>query len=199
MAKIACLFCDLLLEQTTLNAHQKALCPRCQETLYQHGASLSSCLALLISLLLLYFPTILLPFLSMSRLGLSTTISLLDSVISVAHGGMLLLALTVALLVLLIPLLKYIGLVMIISALLKKRRPLGGGRLFRWVLSLSRWSMIEVYLIGVIVALIKLASLAHIDFAVGFYCFILLMLLDTLVTMLLPEHAMWQRIKDYEQ
>lgn len=194
MAKIACLHCDLLLHTVDVQQGECAICPRCHQTIYLDQQSLSTSLALLLTALLLYFPAMLLPFIGMETTGRTQQVSLLSSISEIAHGDMLLLAVTVFALVVLFPLLKIVGLLAIVLPLARNRLPFFNVTITRYLLSASPWSMIEVYLVGVLVTLVKLTGIASIEFSVGFYAFVLLIIVNTLISLNLPQMRIWQRI-----
>lgn len=196
---IACPNCDLLLHSPTLNPNEDAICPRCHTVLYRSKKSLQVSLALVVTTFLLYFPAIYLPFLSIQTTGRSHEISLLSSIIEIANGTNIALAVTVALLVLLLPMLKFLGLLAIVLPLNVGRLPWLGTDWTRWVLKLSAWSMVEVYLMGVIVTLVKLSGIASIEFLTGFAVFVLLMIIDAVISITLPAKRIWQSISEIKQ
>ncbi|MGY0399483.1 MAG: paraquat-inducible protein A [Ostreibacterium sp.] len=192
---MACSHCDLLLETVKLSAGERSVCPRCNHILYYDSKAFGVSLAFILTALILYFPSILLPFLSMQTVGQIQDITLLSSVVEIATGEMILLATTVFLLVILLPLIKFVGLLLIIIPLSLQKSPPLNKRMIHWILQLGSWSMVEVYLIGVIVALVKLTGMANIDFMNGFYIFVLLMIVDTIVSLTLPKQYIWQHIR----
>lgn len=196
MKKIACLYCDLLVETKSINKGQAAICPRCKELLYHDKKSLSLSLSLLLTALILYLPSILLPFLQMQTTGQVQEISLWSSLFEIASGSSFLLAATVFILVLLLPLVKFLGLLLIILPLSTGRLPLVGIRATRLILSIARWSMAEVYLIGAIVSIVKLEAIADIGFLGGFYVFALLIIVDAMISFTLPTKRIWQNISE---
>lgn len=194
MAQIACLHCDLLISPVDIRQGECAVCPRCQQTIYLDQQSLNASLALLVTALLLYFPAMLLPFIAMEASGRTQQVSLLSSITEIAHGDMLLLAVTVFALVVLFPLLKIVGLLLVVLPLSQSRQPFFHVTTTRYILRTSSWSMIEVYLVGVLVTLVKLTGIARIEFSGGFYAFIALIVVNTLISLNLPQMRIWQNI-----
>ncbi len=199
MAKLACLHCDLLLNSVDVQRGQRAVCPRCKQVIYLDQQSFNTSLALLITALLLYFPAILSPFLQMEVSGQSQQVSLLSSITTIAAGDTLLLAVTVFMLVLVFPLIKFLGLLSIMLPLASQRLPFFGIGMTRFILQSAPWSMVEVYLVGVLVTLVKLSAMASIDFSVGFYTFIALILINAAISMVLPRKRIWQHIAAIKQ
>lgn len=194
MAHIACLHCDLLVQTVDLQSGEHAVCPRCHQTLYLDQRSFNTSIALLLTALLIYFPAVLLPFLQMETAGQTRQVSLLTSVTTIAHSDMLLLSATVFALVLLFPLLKILGLLSIMLPLSRDKLPFFGVVPTRWLIGASPWSMVEVYLVGVLVTLVKLTGIASVDFSGGFYAFILLIVINAVISVRLPHKRIWQSI-----
>ncbi len=199
MSKVACLHCDLLIDTIALSSGESAYCPRCQQVLYHDEKSLSLSVALLLTALIIYFPATLLPFLGMETAGQYHEITLFSSILEIAHGRTAFLALTVFMLVLSFPLIKFIGLLSILLPLLYGRLPFFGLGMTRFILRLMPWSMVEVYLIGVLVTLVKLSSMATISFLGGFYAFTLLIVINAAIGVILPKKRIWQTIDKHLQ
>ncbi len=198
MAKVACLHCDLLLDAVAVKRDERAVCPRCQQTLYLDSCSFDAPLALLLSALLIYFPAVLLPFIGLQIPGGQQQVSLLTSVVIVAHDNMLFLAMTVFILVLLVPLVKMLGLLLVILPLWRGRLPFHGWHfgmgLTRFLLRLAPWNMTDVYLVGVLVSVVKLSGTAQVIFSGGFYSFVLLIVVNILLSIKLSDKRIWQAI-----
>jgi paraquat-inducible protein A len=65
----------------------------------------------------------------------------------------------------------------------------------RWMLHLDEWVMLEVYLLGIIVACVKLMAIAPLKFGWGLYAFIALIIITTMLTSGLDSGLFWQRIE----
>lgn len=194
MTKIACLHCDLLVDGIALENGESAYCPRCQQILYHDDRALSFSVALLLTALIIYFPATLLPFLGMEATGQYHEITLFGSVWEITGGGMELLAVTVFMLVLTFPLLKITGLLLVLYPLSRGRSPFLHLAAVRVILRLLPWSMVEVYLIGVLVTIVKLSSMATISFLTGFYAFVALIVVNAIIGVVLPKKRIWQTI-----
>lgn len=191
---VACLHCDLLIHGQSLSHGQRAVCPRCQQVLYYEQRNITTSLALLVTALVLYLPAVLLPFLSMQAAGQVHQVSLWGSLAEITQGSSIYLAITVFMLVMFLPLVKFVGVLFILLSLKAERLPVLNVTIVRYILKLASWSMVEVYLIGVIVTLVKLSSIADIAFLSGFYVFLFLMLIDALISLTLPRKRIWQNI-----
>lgn len=196
MTKLACLHCDLLIHHVDIQHGERAVCPRCQQVIYLDQQAFHTTLALLVTALLLYFPAILLPFLSMEVGGQTHQISLLSSIIIIAKGNAIVLAITVFMLVLAFPLIKFLGLLSIMLPLSRGRMPFFGVGTTRFILQSVPWSMTEVYLVGVLVTLVKISGLATVSFSMGFFTFIAVILVNAGLSLVLPRKRIWQTIAE---
>ena len=73
--------------------------------------------------------------------------------------------------------------------------PRWSGEMLRWVGHLEVWSMLEVVMLGILVALIKIAQLATVDPGIGMYAFGATMLLIPAITISLDRRDMWRRVE----
>jgi paraquat-inducible protein A len=90
----------------------------------------------------------------------------------------------------------YLSFVMIL--LLAARRspmPRWTGEMLRWVGHLEVWSMLEVVMLGILVALVKIAQLATVDPGIGMYAFGATILLIPAIAGSLDRREMWRRVE----
>ena len=192
----ACPECDLLLRSAQLNIGEKAHCPRCGLLLLRpRKQSVERTFALSIAGLILFFPANLLPMVGLSVMGTVNTGILISGVIALFNEGMQAVAVVVFLASIFFPLVQ-ISLSLLISGHLYFNRPnryLMGW--MRWMHHLDEWVMLEVYMLGIIVACVKLMSIAPLNFGWGLYAFIALLIISTLLASNLDEALFWQRIQ----
>jgi paraquat-inducible protein A len=64
----------------------------------------------------------------------------------------------------------------------------------RWLQHLDEWSMLEVYMLGIIVACVKLSSIAELKFGFGLYAFIALLIITVMLASSLDRYLFWRHI-----
>jgi paraquat-inducible protein A len=64
----------------------------------------------------------------------------------------------------------------------------------RWLQHFDEWAMLEVYTLGIIVACVKLSSMADLRFGMGLYAFVGLLLVTVTLTASLDRALFWRRI-----
>ncbi len=167
-----CHHCGTLVSIGTLHKGEDALCPFCH-SLVRAGSTFDYLQLFCLSLTAFIFLLISLPFqfLMLDSNGDETIISLIDSVQSIYARDHAFLAVVVFFVVILIPILT-IGSSMGIFAILYFRRFVSlFPSFFRVYRMATHWMMVEVFLIGVLVSLIKVVSLANVHLGVSFYLY----------------------------
>jgi paraquat-inducible protein A len=190
---IACMECDLLLEQVHVPAGGEALCPRCGHVL-QEGCpdSVIQALALATAGLLFFGPAIGLPLLSLSAAGLRHDVSLAQAVLALGDRGFWEVAALVALCAMIAPLLSLWLMFTVSLTLQLKNHHRWLPKLLRINHTVQEWAMPEVFLIAVLVSVVKLKDIAHLLPGVGLYCFVCLMLCVLLLNTTIDQHELWQ-------
>ncbi|MDD5266984.1 MAG: paraquat-inducible protein A [Methylococcales bacterium] len=192
----ACPECDLLLRPALPEIGEKAHCPRCGFLLSKpRKQSVERTFALSIAGFILFFPANLLPMVGITIMGNVNTGILLSGVIALFNDGMVAVAIVVFLASIFFPLV-YLTLSMLISGHLYFNQPnryLIGW--MRWMHHLDEWVMLEVYMLGIIVACVKLMALAPLKFGGGLFAFIALIIITTMLTGGLDTRLFWQRIE----
>lgn len=189
---VACHECDLLMRRPTLAHDEKAHCPRCGYELYAHRHNVvSRSLALVLAALLLYVPANFLPIMQLHLLGQAAEDTVWSGVVGLFNTGMQGIAVVVFLCSMAIPLLK---LLCQLAVLLSIRLSIGrsyGLLLYRSYHHMRDWGMLEVYLMGVLVAIVKLSDLAELTLGLGLACFVGLLLVQVWLEVVMSPHQIW--------
>lgn len=192
---IACHECDLLMRKPSLALGEKAECPRCGFELYTHRHQVvRRSMALVIAALLLYVPASFLPIMQLNLLGRSSEDTLWSGVQGLYNSGMQGVAVVVFLCSMAVPLLK---LLCQFAVLLSIRLDIGrsyGLLLYRIYHHLRDWGMLEVYLMGILVALVKLSDIADVTLGFGLLCFIVLLLIQVWLEVTMSPHQIWEAL-----
>jgi paraquat-inducible protein A len=193
---IACKDCDLLLERVATPPGGKALCPRCENPLYQHREQgIEHTLALAITGLLLFIPANLLPVMSLQLIGQETSTTIYEGSLVLFREGLYWTALLVFSASVVIPLCKLLLMLFVSGYLYLGRSSPLLPYAMRYYHHIDEWGMLEVYMLSVLVAVVKLKGMASVIPDIGLYCFICLLLVTTLMSSLLDHDAVWQQIE----
>ncbi len=173
-----------------------ARCARCGAVLYRQGdTGLDQVLALTVAGLILFALANAFPLLTMRIDANVQPATLLSGVWLLADQGMAGLAALVVLTSAAAPLLKLVLLGYILVPLRLGRRAPGTARALRMVLALQPWAMMEVFLLGVLVAMVKLSSMAEIVVGPALYAFGFLVLVLAGITASLDPRTVWDRLE----
>lgn len=192
---IACHECGLIHRLPPMRDHTIALCRACGATIHRrvHHA-IERALACYLAAALLFGVANAFPFMTLEIEGREQTGTILAGAVALHRAGMTPLGLVVLLVGTLMPLLKLLGMLYVLVPVHLDRHPPHLARAFRWIERLSPWAMMEVYLLGIIVAYVKLSDLATIELGIALFGFVALILVMTLGDALLDPHAVWRRL-----
>jgi paraquat-inducible protein A len=169
---IACHDCDALYQTGPVPVGGEARCVRCGALLYREKKdSLDRALALTFASLILLASANIFPFLSLSLGGQSQSCTFIGGVRELFRQGMWEVALLVLLTAVAAPLLYLLGMIYILLPLRLGVVPPRLARASRLVRLIQPWSMAEVFMIGILVSIVKLAKLADIDAGLSLYSF----------------------------
>lgn len=172
-----------------------AICPRCKGTLYKKTAnSIDKTLALSIAGLLLYLPSILLPLMTFESFGISDSANILESIINFYQNRYYFVAAMVLLTAVVLPLVLLTAIFLVSLHLRLRRFPQYLARLFRHYLHLEEWAMVEVYLLGITITIIKMADSADVTYHMGVVCFTVLVLVTLAISTVIDKELFWQTI-----
>ena len=193
---LVCDQCDLLLDEIPLEPGGKAACCRCGNILYRNkpnGLRLS--LMFSITGAALFLVSNFFPIVTIDSNGLSNSTTLLDAPYRLVHDGIPSIAALVFATTFLMPALEILALIYLLFPLSLDRLPPGFSYAFRLVHFVKPWSMIEVFMLGLLVTITKLNAFASVvpDIALG--SFVLLMFTVTAAAANFDPHSFWQRIE----
>ncbi len=163
---LSCHDCHLLAEMPTGAAHDHLVCPRCGAPLHERKPnSLARTWALVCAAAILYIPANLLPMTVTSAVGTTQADTIMSGVIYFIHSGSWEIAAIIFIASVFVPLLKLLILVvLLISVQLRWHwRPKDRTMLYRLTEAVGRWSMLDVYVVTILVALVKLGAVASIE------------------------------------
>ena len=190
----ACPECDLLLRELTVPVSAGTVrCPRCGAVLYRVSRdALERSLALTCAALLLLLIGNLFPLVGLNIQGHHVETTVLGAAQQLWRDDMPLIALVLLATTVLMPLIELSALVWLLLPLRNGRRPPGFVALFRALQLAHPWAMVEVFILGVLVSLVKLSHLADVLPGPAIWCFGALMLVLTALSSLFDSRALWQ-------
>ena len=193
----ACHECDLLVAVPRLLEGEQANCPRCgnQLAILPRYPLQRPLVYALTSLIMLLCANVL-PFLAINAKGLANSMTLFQAAGVLFDEDYRVLSILVYLCMQLLPMTCLLLICYLYGGyrLLHRPPPLSP-QACRWLFRLLPWSMVEVFLVGVLVSLIKIASLAEVSIGHGFWCFVVFCLMYIKSMVHLDKSWMWDLFK----
>lgn len=192
----ACQECDLLHRLPELADGTLALCQRCGAFLAQKKTGhIERTLALTLTSLILFAIVNAFPLMSLRLGGRETSMTLVAGALELKNHGMWDVVILVFLTSLLFPLLHYLMLLYVLIPLTMNHAPPGAARCFRISGLFSPWGMIGVYMLGVLVAIVKLSDMATVVPGTALYALVGLLFFSTAADHSLDTTDVWRQIE----
>jgi paraquat-inducible protein A len=192
---IACHECDLLNRIQAVPEGGKAMCVRCGSLLYSRKKnSLDRTLSLVIAGLILFFITNMFPLLEMKSKGLILETTLFQGVKSLYNQDMRGLSILVLMTCIVVPFIQLFGLFYVLLPLRNNRLPPLTPLVFRFIRKLQPWSMMEVFMLGILVSIVKLAKMGTIIPGFSLYAFAGLIIVLAWAAASLDPHIIWEKL-----
>ncbi|MEA3275589.1 MAG: paraquat-inducible protein A [Pseudomonadota bacterium] len=192
---LSCHVCELVVPASeAVHAHGHLHCPRCGDPLHRRKPdSLQRTWALVIAAVLCYLPANLLPIMTVTSLGRTQSDTIMSGAIFLLSHGMWPLALVVFIASVLVPLLKLSVLIyLLISVQMRSTwRPRDRTRLYRVTEAVGRWSMVDIYVVTILVALVRLGNLATIEAEPGAVFFAAVVVVTMFAAMTFDPRLIW--------
>ncbi|MFM2198086.1 MAG: hypothetical protein RLZZ505_1518 [Verrucomicrobiota bacterium] len=191
-----CHYCDTVHEAKPIAEGSRAICLLCGATLFQNRpASLVRVTSFSLSSLLLMLMVHTSPFVDMDAAGLRTELTLYGAAMALIDEGSMLVGMGVALFTIITPLILAGGLFYVCAPLMFGRIAPGAMFVTRWMSRSEPWNMIEVFLLGVLVSLLKLGKVAELHFGFGFWAFAGLMVCMAAAVAAIDKRELWDRLE----
>lgn len=193
---IACHDCDLLHRRQRIEEGAAAKCSRCGAVLYRNPRDgIQRTLVFSLGALILYVLANVYPFMTFKLHGRVNESTVVTGVIELQAGGLWELALLVGFASVVAPLIKILTLLYISLPLNFGRTPWKLAFVYRAYQGIRPWGMLNVFVIGAFVAVSKLFDFGSLVLGIGFYAFIVLMVMTAAAEAAVDPQTIWERIK----
>ena len=166
LSQISCHSCHLLSRMPADHKGGHLECPRCGAALHQRKPnSISRTWALVLAAIVCYIPANVLPITVVTSLGTEQADTIMSGVIYFLLHGSWPIALIIFVASVFVPMLKLIILTFLLISVQRKTswRQKDRTRLYRLTEVVGRWSMVDIYVVTIMVALVKMGALATIE------------------------------------
>ena len=195
--QIGCIECDLLVSVGALAPHERAKCPRCGHLLTENTPEgFQRSLAFTIAAMVLLALSLAFPFLSLQASGIEQVMTLPRSALELWEGGYPPIAVLVMGPIIGIPAIMLLALVALLLPIVRHEHASWLVPTGRLLFFLNPWGMVEVFVIGVIVSLVKIGSLATVIIGISFWAYVAFALCFIAAWTNLDRVQLWERIEE---
>ncbi len=172
------------------------LCPRCKSKVaYRRKNCISKSLALLLSALILYLPSNLYPVMYTEFIGSNTGSNIIEGVIEMWQMNSYFVSFVILLASIFIPAFKIISMLFILyatkySKIVVNKRV---SRLYRFVLFIGRWSLIDVYVVIIMSSIVKIGNILNIEPGFAIICFCSVVIITVFSAESFDERLIWNK------
>lgn len=188
----SCHSCHLLCQSAKQPSHMR--CPRCGARMHDRKPdSIARTWALVLAAIIFYIPANVLPITVVISLGKAQSDTIMSGVIYFIHTGMWPIALVIFLASVFVPLLKLLILIFLLISVQRKSswRQQDRTRLYRIVEIIGRWSMVDIFVVTILVALVQLGGLASIQAQPGAVFFCAVVVITLFAAMSFDPRMIW--------
>ncbi len=190
------LICDLCGHPIPVsnNSVDKVTCERCNNKIHRKksNSSLSLTLAYTLTALFFYFPANFFPFMTMELYGSRNSSTIWSGILSLIDSGAWAVAIVVLLTSIIIPLLKIAALLYLVIMAPQPKYAYAKTQLYRAVEILGRWSMLDIFLLAVLVAIMKLGPWTSVQPELGSLLFTLVVIFTMLASASFDSKLLWR-------
>ena len=173
-------------------------CPRCGSVLHlRKPASLTRTVALLIGATALYLPANLLPIMTLSELGDVMASTILEGMVEFWRREAYPIAIVIFVASILIPIIKIVALVWLCAAAAGKVHPSPRilSRVYWFTELLGRWSMVDIFVVSILVALVQFGAYMTVTPGPGALAFAGVVVLTMFAAMSFDPRLLWDRLE----
>jgi paraquat-inducible protein A len=180
----------------------KQLCSRCGGRVYgRQPNSLVRTWALLLTAAILYIPANLLPIMTVNSMGTGQTDTIMSGVIELVNYGMWPIATVVFVASIVVPTFKLIGIALLLYSV-QRHQPMSVRQrilMYRFIEWIGRWSMLDIFVIAILVAMVNFGSLASIEPGIGAAAFACVVILTMLAALTFEPRLIWDNTDSDDQ
>lgn len=196
-----CLECGLVSAIPDIHGEKRACCPRCGHTLFRQVInSHQKVLAIGVTCLVLLVMSLVFPFMTINVQGLSHHIVLLNALSVFHYFDNNALSVLLVLTIILLPMLYIVALMALFALAASQKGDNYPGdawwvkQLVRFVFRIEHWLLVDIFLVGVLVSIVKIAAMTEVSMGGSFWAFLLFTLMLVKISRATDRHWLYQRL-----
>jgi len=190
----SCSVCHTIVKLPARHTDIMLICPCCESTIHARKPNaIQKTWALLLSSIVFYIPANILPMMHVETFAGTQSDTIMSGVIYFFETGSYLIAFVIFVASIFVPILKILILIFLLFSVQKrsckqrKRRK----KLYRLTEIIGRWSMVDVYVVGAMVALVHFSGLSEIKAGMGANFFLLVVIMTMFAAMSFEPKLIW--------
>jgi len=193
---VICKKCHTLHKKIQLHPNTKALCKHCNSVIYRHHRNLfQTTLALSLTALVLLIIAFSFDIITININGINQSLTLSALFVVIFNEGYFLVGIMLFFMILLFPLLIVGSLILLLLLMHQRRSAYTVKRLLILIAKLRPWSMVDIFFVSILVAMVKLFDYAQIELGVSFVALLLVLFLDVLIIKRISFDELWSQYK----
>ncbi|MCP8467869.1 paraquat-inducible protein A [Pseudomonas sp. ZM23] len=172
----------------------ETVCTRCGAVVHDRRPnSIVRTWALLITAAILYIPANLLPIMTVNFLGSGMPATIMEGVVELINADMVPVAAVVFVASILVPTFKLVGIALLLYSV-QRHQPLSARQrimMYRFIEWIGRWSMLDIFVIAILVTLVNFGNLASIEANLGAAAFATVVVLTMLAAVTFDPRLIW--------
>lgn len=200
---VGCHHCNLIVAvgPDDIGLAPKIMCPRCSSVLHQRKPnSIARSWALLIAAVILYIPANTIPIMTVTSFGEGSPDTIMSGVIHLLEADQIPIAALVFFASIVVPIFKIVMISMILISVQFKSgwRAKDRTLIYRLMEVVGRWSMIDIFMISILVGLVKLGNIATIEVGFGAVAFAAVVVLTMFSATYFDPRLIWDHAQSNE-
>ncbi len=198
---IGCPMCNKVYRIKPLSGKSCMKCSRCGITLYSRKPkSIQRTWALVITAIIMYIPANLFPIMTVTEFGRGTPDTIISGIIALFHNELWSIGILVFTASILIPVLKLLALILLLLSIQFKWEwsPKQRTLLYKMIETIGRWSMLDIFMMSIVIALVKLGLILNVEPNLGASAFASVVIITMFAAMSFDPRLIWDREKNYE-
>jgi paraquat-inducible protein A len=189
---VICKKCATLHQKVLLTSSKKAICTTCHSTLYRkHYHLLDKSLALSITTLIFFIVANIFPIVSIDLGGTLNDITLSSVFVTMLEEQYYFVGVLCAFVIFILPLTLIVNFLLLLIFMKLRINEKAVKKMLVFLASLLPWNMMEIFLVSILVALVKLIGYAEIHFGISFWALVMFVIVDIYMTKNISMLALW--------
>jgi len=190
---VICPKCNTLHRKIPLEPGKRAVCKNCKMVLYRYDPKyLDRALALAITGLIFFVMANTFPLVRIDFIGNEQHVNVIDAISELIESGFYVVAMGVMFLVLIIPAMVIVDYIVLIILLKTGKGKKVTRDLLVLLSKLIPWSMVDIFSVSILIALVKLAGKVQIHFGVSFWALLFYVAIDMYLTKARKIGLLWE-------